>query len=658
MISYDQSLVYYKEDNKGIDPVGVAGGTNFTYPYYPLSNATGVGTPNGTPVDLGLAWWTAPPAGLSATPCAAPVNTTPAGTAKASCGGTLSYSFSGRPRDFMPTETLRFETTYFKNLDMSGSAGYSTSDNSIPDYLQSLNGWISRTSSRGNTTGGPAKAKRVSVNANWNGVYRVTDKLRIMDTFRYDNWRIPALWNTFNTNLYPTLPPAAGLAGLQLPIGTFNSTNCPTAPYNQANCPQHAPPSGSATTSSSAADVVNEIAYRFLGQNLKTNTFELKYDFTQRVSAYIGYLYTNRTIADFNAVFDTGELYFPGGTGGTAGALQGGTATGNYYLAARGECAVVAGVLPAGCTLLTSGPLAGAVMEGSPTQPLAEAGNDTARNITTINEHSLLVGANARPIDKLQIIADLSFGGYDNTFVRIDPRQIQTYKVHGIYKPTPWANVDGSIEIRENRDNVALVDNLEHDRMYNFSTTLMPNSRLAVEFGYSFWDVYTQAVICFPYNAGTAAGGAQTNCPAGIVALGAGTPFAGSQAGTLFVYGSNNHYAFADVMWKPYKRVTATVGYSGNIARSSNAAVFSPLPSPSATATLLNPYQPTGTLDFNFIRPYANLAIDLYKGFSYKTEWNYYGYNDHGVPNPVGLAPLPLQDFNGNNITFLFRYAF
>ena len=30
-------------------------------------------------------------------------------------------------------------------------------------------------------------------------------------------------------------------------------------------------------------------------------------------------MYTARTIADFSATFDTGEIYFPGGPGGTAG---------------------------------------------------------------------------------------------------------------------------------------------------------------------------------------------------------------------------------------------------------------------------------------------------------------------------------------------------
>ena len=38
------------------------------------------------------------------------------------------------------------------------------------------------------------------MNADWSGVYSVTDKFRIQDFFRYDNWRIPGVWDTYETN--------------------------------------------------------------------------------------------------------------------------------------------------------------------------------------------------------------------------------------------------------------------------------------------------------------------------------------------------------------------------------------------------------------------------------------------------------------------------
>ena len=52
--------------------------------------------------------------------------------------------------------------------------------------------------------------------------------------------------------MFGTPSPAPGVAGLLLSPGVFNSTNCPAAPYNQANCPQH--------TSGSAADAISKIS--------------------------------------------------------------------------------------------------------------------------------------------------------------------------------------------------------------------------------------------------------------------------------------------------------------------------------------------------------------------------------------------------------------
>ncbi len=590
-LSFDELLTYSKVDINSTDD-------NFLYQ---LSN--------GTPVDLGLVF-------NGSSPCAKPVSnalTTPP-TINANCNGYLSYSQVQNPRSSFPTERFSFQSTYIKNLSMSGSVGYSSGTNTISDFNEAINGWVSRTATRGGTTSGPADAKRISVNANWSGEYRVTDHLSIVDEFRYDNWRIPSMWATAETSLFPT-PPGVGQTGLLLPISTVTpatfATICPTAPYNGSLCPQH--------TSSSGADVTNELDSQYLAQNLRSNTIELKYDFTRRYSVYAGYMYAARTIADFSAIFDTGEIYFPGGSAGIVG---------NDFLAARGDCALVSGVLPSACTKNADG----SIQEGSPTNLVAEAGNDTARNLYEIHEQVGLVGATARPIDALRITADLMFGYNDNSFTRISPRQLQSYKIQARYTPASWAVVSGTLDINENRDNVSMVNNVEHARTYGFVTTLSPNAKLFVDFGFTYMDIYTQTYICFPDTGSTV-----------FTAL-CTIPGATSPLGTLSSYSSKDYYAYGDVMWKPYKRVTAMLGYAGSIVR--------------GNTTFLSALSPTGTLDFNYLKPLASLSFDIYKGLSYKTAWNYYGYNDKGVANPAGLAPLPLQDFNGSNVTFSFRYAF
>jgi len=612
--SFDEMLNYTKIDQTAVD-------ANMQYQ---LSN--------GTPVDLGIVF-------QGTTPCATPVTngTTTPPTVTANCNGYLSYNKVENPRSSFPTERFSFESSYFKNLEMNGAVAYSGGSNSIPDLNEIVNGWTSRTLTRESTTGGPASANRVEVNADWAADYRITDKLHAIDEFRFDDWRIPSMWATAETNLFAT-PATSGQVGLLLPIAMVTPANfatvCPTAPYNGANCPQHA--------SGSGADVTDELVSQFLGQNLKSNTFQLHYDFTSRISARLGYEYTSRAISDFSATWDTGEIYFPGGPGGTKGLSEGGTATGNYYWAARGDCAILAGgALPASCALDSA---TGWIEEGSPTNLVPEAGNDTGRNFYNIHENLALLGLTIRPVDALRINADFDVGSNDNSFTRISPRELQDYKVHATYTPKPWATVSGAIDIHENRDDVYAVDNVEHGRTYSFNTTLAPFPQLWIDFGFNYMDVYTQTEICF--DDGTPPAG-YTACPAPAVSPVPATPAACSSntsCGDLSFYQSKDYYAYGDVMWKPYKRVTATLGYLGTISR--------------GNTTFLSPYAPTGTLDFNYLKPYLSLKIDIYKGFSYKTAWNYYGYNDHGVANPLGLAPLPLQNFDGSNITFSFLAAF
>jgi hypothetical protein len=632
-ISYDQFLNYFKQDNSVLETPATAP-QNYGYQL--------AGT--GTPVDLGIVWSTQTPA--EALPCAAPISNaaTAPPTANPNCNGFLSYNQVGNPRNFMPTERVRFQSNYFAKFQMTGSAGYSSSDNKIPNFDEILNGFTTRTATRESTTAGPAKATRVSVNADWSGIYSVTDKFRIEDFFRYDNWRIPGLWATFETNVFGAA--GSGQVGLNLPLSLFNQVSpatagafaalCPAPPYNQAGCPLH--------TTGSGADVTNELSYNFLGQNLKSNNFELEYDFAKHWTGRIGYVYTNRTISQFTATFDTGETYFPGGAGATAA---------TDYFAARGDCAFPAApapqVLPAGCVLNSDG----SITEGSPTNLVPEAGNDAARQLTTIHGNALTAGFTGHPIDSLTLVGDFTFGYNDASFTRVDPRQVQTYKIHASYRPKPWAMLDGGVEIHDNRDDVATVANLEHDRAYNFTAMLMPNPKLTIGFGYNYWDVYTQAQICFNYSisytnpapatgttvfASSPPGVATTPCTIHNASVGA----AGVDA--LSTYASTDHFAHADVMWKPVKRVTATLGYGGSFVR--------------GNTIFLNPLTPSGTLDYNYQMPYGSIRIDVYRGLSYKVAWNYYGFNEAGNTASFGLAAIPLQNFDGSTATFSFRYEF
>jgi len=235
-----------------------------------------------------------------------------------------------------------------------------------------------------------------------------------------------------------------------------------------------------------------------------------------------------------------------------------------------------------------------------------------------------------------------------------DARNLQVYKVHATYRPTTWASVDGSIDIHENRDNVFTVNDLEHDRHYSFSTTLSPNSNLALDLGYTYFDFFTNIAICY---ASGVAGQPTTLCP--------NVNPGDSTLGATSRYSSTDHFVFGDMMWKPYKRVTVTLGFGGNFTRGSSNFFNQPQfgssaggPAPELAPVILNANTPSGTLNFNYLRPYGSIAVDIYKGLSYKAAWNYYGFNEKGSPDPTTLSAIGARDFNGNTATFSLRYSF
>ena len=97
-----------------------------------------------------------------------------------------------------------------------------------------------------------------------------------------------------------------------------------------------------------------------------------------------------------------------------------------------------------------------------------------------------------------------------------------------------------------------------------------------------------------------------------------------SPLGALSVYNSTDYFTHAAMIWKPMKRVSVVLGYGGSFVR--------------GNTIFLNPLTPSGTLDYNYQRPYASIAIDIFRGFTYKMSWNYYGFTQAGNTSPFGLA--------------------
>jgi len=590
---YDQFVQHYKEDNQWID-------SNLGYQ---LSN--------GKPVDLGLVFNT-----VGNTPCANPVSssggTTPP-TANPACQGNLFYDRGGNPRGTTPTERFSFQSTYVRNLTMTGNISYSSGDQTVNDLYDTWAGLNTRLHGAGANATASTKATRIAVNGEWNAVYQITSKFRAMDSFEYHAFRIPGLDNFGVMNFYSQLAPGGGYSML-LPPGQFNSTDCPP-PYTAATCPQH--------TSSNGSDLATGYNSTYLGQDFRSNTVKLAYDFTPKVGANIGYRYSNRKITDFSALYYTGETYFPGGPSGQSAAY-------------RGDCALVHGQLPSGCTRQSDGSVVFAGLS---------AGSDTSHNLEAdINGHSALFGLWVRPGKNFRTGFDLELFSADHSFARITPRLVRHYQINSVYTPVHWVEITGAVDIVDSSNNVTEVQNQDHNRSYSLSTMFTPTSVFSFDLSYNYNDVYTQALVCYAVS-GPAA---QNVAPCPI----AGSPVPDA---AITTYESKSNFASADMMIRPAKQVTFTLGYAGSLVRGTPSWLN---PLSTYSVTFLDPLTPYGPLRFNYQTPYVTMDWIVHKGLSYSASWNYYGYNTRGNNNPAGLAPLGTQDFNGNNMTLAVKYAF
>jgi len=442
---------------------------------------TGFQLAGGIPVDLGLPFNT-----LASQPCATPLLAS--GSVNAACNGAFSYSRAGRTRNSYPTEQASFQSNYFRKLDLSGRFTYTDADADLPDFSEVFNGLITRSRARLVAQTGSASAKRISRVGDFGLTYHVTPRLRLVDNFRVDNFSIPTGWQYLTNTLVG--------ATLTSNPNIFDPATCPP-PFTAAACPQH--------NASSGPDVNQDFLNQFLRQDTKLNTFQVEYDFSRRVTGYVGYRYERREITDNDSDIQL-QTFFP-------------------TLPNRGNCSG----LP--------------LVNGVCTVTLTDSGTD----FVPINGHSALVGFSARPTDKLRVSFDSELYYADNVFTRIAPRHLQVYRMRAAYKPESWLNLGGTVSIRENRNNTADIGNLQHNRSYAISAVVAPaQARWGFDLSYDYSDIFSQTNICF------------VATPAPANTLSCGTPFLQG----VSVYNSRAHYGAGSVYLKPMSRVTAAIGYT------------------------------------------------------------------------------------------------
>ena len=534
VLSYDQFLNYYKGDTSA------------------QLSSTPYALANGSPVDLGLPFNT-----VASAPCATPLLV--GGDVNPACNAYFSYNRLQASRNSFPTEQLSLRSNYFRRLDLTGSFSYTGGRMNLPGYSELYDGLSTRSRLRNSSDTGTAQVNRVTDSADAGAVVHVTDRFRIVDKFRFLNFRLPGAWNYTIDTLY-------GATLLSTP-NPFDPATCPP-PFTAATCPQH--------NSSSGADVTVGQRLSFLKQDLKSNTLELQYDLSRKISGRLGYRYERRTI--FNAFTDLQTLtFYP-------------------MLPNRGSCAG----LP--------------LVDGVCTTTADTTGGDSVE----IQGHAVLAGASLRPSREFRVNFDTEQFFADHSFTRISPRKESRYRATGSYTPRPWAVLGASVNLLSNSNEDALTNYQGHSRNYSFNASLHPRERFGVDVAYNYSDFLQNALICF-----------NDTPPAGVilpVVTGAGDCSVNDPGNPLLTngsYQSNTHFGMGAVMFKPVARVTTRFGYSVT-------SVGGQIPQ-------FNILQPLGSLAYNYHQPVAGLDVEVARHLTWHAGWNYYQYGEKDFVGPTSL---------------------
>ncbi len=462
-LSYTQSLQYYD------------GGTT-----YGLSPFNSWPLPNGTPVSLGLSWLN------SGSPCAMPVTN---GIANPTCNGFLNYSLDQHINTFIPTEQFNLTSSSIKHLDFNGQFQYSHAQMNTP-FTEVFSGLTSRTDSLGSDTAGSnSSAKWNSASADVTATYHLSDKLRLVETFRFRNFSVSGDYLDLQTNYFG----AAGSPGsLLTPVAIF-------------------PPTSLSHTSSSPADIIDEINVNLIAQNMKQNDFQVQYDVSRWFGVRVGFDWDNYTIQPGNSYQAAlGDIYYP-------------------TVPNRGNCVGLSLNPDGSCTFV------GVIAPwGSPT--------------TEINDYSGVLGVWFRKGSTLHANLNAKFGGADNWIYRIDPLASLNISGNISYSPHPWLTLGANLKFQQGKNNVSDINYNQHNYSTVLNALINPNKYWGLEVAYNFDAIQQNMFLCF---AGTVMPADTTTCAEDPTLM-----------QTYGFYHTHTQFGYFALTLTPIQRVTMHLGYT------------------------------------------------------------------------------------------------
>jgi hypothetical protein len=235
-----------------------------------------------------------------------------------------------------------------------------------------------------------------------------------------------------------------------------------------------------------------------------------------------------------------------------------------------------------------------------------------------INENGGILSVTFQPTRQWRVNGKVEASYADKAYTQISPRSLQRYRIQTRYKPREWATITGSFNDLERRDNIYLVNHLDHNRNFSLGAALMPDPRYGLDLSYGYSDVFTRTTLCFaatPPDCGT-----NTNLGTGY-------------------YDAPTQYGSFGFTLAPVKKLRVGAGYR--------------ISAVNGTTEFLNVLQVAGSLQSHYQTPYANVAWTVHPGWVWKANWNHYEYEEGG---PVG--PTSPRDFKSEVVTLAMHYEF
>jgi hypothetical protein len=251
-----------------------------------------------------------------------------------------------------------------------------------------------------------------------------------------------------------------------------------------------------------------------------------------------------------------------------------------------------------------------------------------------VHQYTPVASLWAKPVKNLRLNFNFEHTNNDNAIVRIGPRKQSQYRVQANYTPKPWAVLAAAIDLWQATNNDQLIRFAGHNRNYGLTASVTPSERLGIDFAYNYTTYQQNAFICFNDSA--------TALPVVANAGSCTTNGYDDSANPLLTYGfytSNINYGMSTIMFKPMRYVTTRVGYS--------------ISSVGGQTPQFNVLQPSGSLQYNYHQPLADLAVDIGHNLTWKASWNYYQYGEKSF-----VGPTSPRYFHANNAQFALVWAF